>query len=682
MPLRIANGKFYLEGRLIFLLSGSMHYWRLDHKKWGAILDRVCQVGFETICTYVPWGVHEIAQGVFDFGELNPDYNLDAFLKLCEEKDIHVLLRPGPNINSELTYFGFPKRIINDPEIQSITADGTPVIFPSPPRMFPVPSYASEKFYQEVGIYFDRVCPIITKHLHPDGCVIGVQADNELSFFMRTQPYDHDYSKGAIRLYKRFLEEKYKDIDLLNKLYHKDYAAFNEIPAPRDFDAKNKNDLPYYLDWIEYKEYYLQYGLSRITEMLKERGVNTLIYHNLPEMCAKPPYNQIKTEEIVDLVGFDLYCYKEEYFYLKQAIQYLNGTSRAPFIAEFAAGFFALPTPAKPIMPDDSKFTTYAALMHGLSGINIYMLVERERWAGSPIDRFGGVRKEQFEFYQQFNQLLKRMNYPGLSGNYEGILLINRDCARLELASSLLTPIPIFKGVEPEYYVSEDDLGFDDIIQLEYVRQWDALYYGFGAAKYAVTIGDTELPPENLSKYRMVAVPTFDFMTGSVQEKLLRYAESGGCLVIGPRVPKLDERMKECDLLARHLLEPHEGMEPVFADPDTPIYQHFVGKGSIVHFAFLLPRIADGVPGQLIRIIERIATTAGLSQIIPCFDPKIDVMVYTADGRKVLFVANAGIITKEVAIGGRYLDLNSEELVGPVITIPAYTVRILEVDLP
>ena len=190
MPLRIANGKFYLDGRLIFLLSGSMHYWRLDHKMWDAILDRVCKMGFETICTYVPWGVHEIAQGVFDFGELNPDYNLDAFLTLCEEKDIHVLLRPGPNINSELTYFGCPKRIINDPEIQSITADGTPVIFPSPPRMFPVPSYTSEKFYQEVGIYFDRVCPIITKHLHPGGCVIGVQADNEFSFFMRTQPYD------------------------------------------------------------------------------------------------------------------------------------------------------------------------------------------------------------------------------------------------------------------------------------------------------------------------------------------------------------------------------------------------------------------------------------------------------------------------------------------------------------
>jgi len=78
--------------------------------------------------------------------------------------------------------------------------------------MFSVPSYASEKFYQEVGIYFDRVCPVIRAHLHPHCGVIAVQADNEMSFFLYTQPYDHDYSTGAILLYLRFLNEKCHDL--------------------------------------------------------------------------------------------------------------------------------------------------------------------------------------------------------------------------------------------------------------------------------------------------------------------------------------------------------------------------------------------------------------------------------------------------------------------------------------
>jgi len=169
MSLLIKDGKFHLNGTLLPLIGGSVHYWRLDRSLWPEILDKVKEMGFQIICTYVPWSVHEIERGKFDFGEINPDLDLEAFLWMCEEKDLYVILRPGPHINSEITYFGFPKRIVLDPEIQSVTADGTPVIFPSPPRMFPVPGYASEKFYKEVSIFFDHVCPIITRNLHPMG---------------------------------------------------------------------------------------------------------------------------------------------------------------------------------------------------------------------------------------------------------------------------------------------------------------------------------------------------------------------------------------------------------------------------------------------------------------------------------------------------------------------------------
>jgi len=737
MALTIRNRRFYLDCERMLLVSGSVHYWRLDRSRWGEILDRVREMGFETICTYVPWCVHEISRGEFDFGEINPDYDLDAFLTLCEKKDMHVLLRPGPHVNSEITYFGFPKRIVHDPEIQSVTADGTPVIFPSPPRMFPVPSYASEKFYREVGRYFDRVAPIIRAHLHPHGGIIAVQADNELSFFLRTQPYDHDYSTGAIRLYARFLEEKYQDIRALNERYSTEYGSFDAVLPPRDFNcasngANRKNiELPYYLDWIEYKEYYLQYGLSRIAEMLRERGVETLIYHNLPGLCTKPPYNHVRMEEIVDVVGFDLYYYKEEYHKVKRCVQYLNGISRAPFLSEFAAGFVALPIPVKPILLDDARFTTYAALMHGFSGINFYMLVERERWVGSPIDRFGGIRREHFKFYQEFNRILKRMDYQKLESACDGILLVNRDCARLELASSLLTPIPIIGGITPEYYVSEDDLGFSDIIQLECTRQWNALYFGFGAAKYPVAIGDTTISEERLAEYKMVAVPTFDFMSESVQKKLSNYARNGGHLVIGPRVPVLDYTMQKCNILEKNLLKPYEGLDRLdlngaalasvdlfdIADisdiPDpgdsasvsasipstapvpasllaaepghkTLIYQQSIGSGTIIHFGFLFPRIAepDHVTQGLLAIIERIATATGLDRTIPETDPGIDVAVQRAAdcGREFLFVANTRATRRDVDVGGRYRDLKSGEVVGPVTTVPAYTVLILEAD--
>ncbi len=702
MALYIKEGRFYLDETPISLIGGSVHYWRLDRSLWPDILDRVKEMGFHTICTYIPWSVHEIARDEFDFGAIDANLDIDAFLVLCEEKGLHVLLRPGPHVNSEITYFGFPKRIVLDPEIQSRTADGTPVVFPSPPRMFPVPSYASEKFYREVGLFFDHVCPIIVRHLHPDGCVIGVQADNEMSFFLRTQPYDHDYSDGAIELYRTFLEDKYGDISRLNRVYKTNYNIFSDVLPPYDFEAAGKKDVPYYLDWIEYKEYYLCHGIEHISDMLRVRGVDTLLYHNLPGVCTKPPYNLIKMEEIVDVVGFDLYYYKEEYHKIKQSIEYLSSTSRAAFVPEFASGFVALPLPIKPIMLEDARFTTLAALMHGFSGINFYMLVERERWVGSPVDRFGGIRKQNFKFYVQLNKLIQRIDHAEITKENEGILLINRDYARLELASSLLTPIPLIGNITPEQYVSEDELGFKEVIQLEYARQWDALYHGFGAAKYAVTIGDTEMSLSNLAKYSMVAVPTFDFLSRDVQQKLLDYVSDGGCLVVGPGVPQLDENMEGCDILARYMHPAQEcgstltikdlelrnvayfNAAPILeVNGNTIIYQSQVGKGNIIHFGFLFPRLDDGVPEGLVDVIDSIAGYAGLTRSIECTDPQIDVAIHSSsNGRKVMFLANTGKTEKEVNVGQVYIDVFTEQETGPQISLAPYSVKVLEAVEP
>jgi hypothetical protein len=118
------------------------------------------------------------------------------------------------------------------------------------------------------------------------------------------------------------------------------------------------------------------------------------------------------------------------------------------------------------------------------------------------------------------------------------------------------------------------------------------------------------------------------------------------------------------------------------ADPGTIIYQQKIESGSIIHFGFLFPRITEDVPAGLISIIDRIATAGGMRRVIPCTDPQIDAAVHTTDGedgRAILFVANTGMGEKDVDIGGIYLDPDSEEMVGPMIRIPAYTVRILEV---
>ena len=65
---------------------------------------------------------------------------------------MHVIVRPGPHINAELTYFGLPERVVWDRECQARTPRDNPVILPIVPVAFPVPSYASDAFLDETAL--------------------------------------------------------------------------------------------------------------------------------------------------------------------------------------------------------------------------------------------------------------------------------------------------------------------------------------------------------------------------------------------------------------------------------------------------------------------------------------------------------------------------------------------------
>jgi len=706
----ISNG-VYLEGKRIPLYSGSMHYWRIERTLWSETLDKIKEMGFSIICTYIPWSVHEVRRGEFDFGEIKPEKDLLSFFSLCREKGIYLLVRPGPHINAEITYFGYPKRIFADYELLSRSADNTLVFLPTPPRMFPVPSYASEKFYQEVGVYFDALCPILKKHLYPEGKIIGIQADNELSLFFRTDPYDHDYSQGAIDLYYRFLKEKYGDIKKLNEVYRSNYPHFSSLLPPQEFKAKKKEELPYYLDWAEFKEYYIIYGIERIAEMLKSRGINNIpIYHNYPVPFPTTPFNLLKTEERIDIQGVDSYPHKEDYNQIKKGIEFVSTLSRLPFIPEFSSGFNLWG--GLPITLEDQRFTTLAAFMHGLKGINFFMLVERERWYGSPITRDGRKRDDYYKFYQKINKLLKDIDLNNLKKKSELILLRSPLYDRLELSSSLISPLtPLaleLLGAPVNLWVSEEKLGFKDAIQLEYKGFWEALFKGLTLSRYAFTLGISTMSLDKLKRYKIAFLPTFEFMEKDTQEKLLKYVEEGGILVIGPRLPLFDEAMNECLVLKEKLLSPvsslsqarlgdlnlksidlfeTEGLLKI--EGKTAAYVKEVGKGKIVHLGFLLAEFDEFiVPKELIKLIEKIAKLADLKKTFPADSPYIDTTFHYSNSHKVLFVANPTSSPRETKIkfegNLRFKDLTEgEEISGEgevLMKIEPWTVKVFEVE--
>jgi beta-galactosidase len=544
-----------VEGTHVPVYSGAVHYWRLERERWPSILDRVKSLGFGMVETYIPWSVHEPSPGVFDWGEVDPRKNVEAFMRLCEERGMWLLVRPGPLINAELTDFGFPEWVLMDPCVQSCTALDTVHLDAAwglhPPKPYPVPSYASERFFELSGGWFDAVCPMIARHLAPSGCVVAVQSDNETCYDFFDQPYATDYSDDSLRLYRAFLRQLHTDVAALNSLYGTCYTSFDEVQPPRDGPITARNRAPLHLDWVAYKEHQIRWSVARFARMLRERGLdNVPIFHDVAYQYRTPlDISRMESHPDIDWVGMNLYRAPWDHNAIADRARFLTGSTRLPFVPEFGAGIWshhaATPTPL------EQEFVDLCALMYGVKAFSFYMLVERERWTASPVTRHAEYRSDYAPFYADLLAFLKRFEFWSFKREPRPLVLLSYDLGRYEAANSTLNLAHMdLLGLPPELLDDTRDLGL----------RWDraavpwlsTLKEELRRSGSDYDLADTHVSLERLRQYPVVFVQSADFLDAGDQQRLLEYARGGGQLVIGPALPDMDAYLRPCALLSGH----------------------------------------------------------------------------------------------------------------------------------
>ena len=99
-----------IEGKDVFLLSGTFHYFRTPQPLWRDRLEKIKRLGFNGVETYVPWNWHEreMPASPNDFSKIDLK-ELDDFLTLAEEVGLYTIVRPGPYICAEWSGGGFPQ---------------------------------------------------------------------------------------------------------------------------------------------------------------------------------------------------------------------------------------------------------------------------------------------------------------------------------------------------------------------------------------------------------------------------------------------------------------------------------------------------------------------------------------------------------------------------------------------
>jgi beta-galactosidase len=692
-PVAVGWQQFAVDGRAVPLYGGAAHYWRLEREKWDGILDSVKAMGFTTISIYIPWEVHEIERGRFDFGEIDPRKDIDAYLSLIESKGLRIVVRPGPQINSELTWFGYPLRILADPELQALNAQGTKAVLTQAPRPIPAVSYAVDRFYHEVALWYDAICPILARHAYPKGGLVAAQVDNEMAFFFHVNAYASDYNPAAIDRYRGYLRERCVTIDALNARYGTTYGSFDEVDPPRSFEVRTQADIPYHTDWVAYRERYLIDAMARLAGMMRARGLGDIpLFHNYPHPLGPggavsgftTPFNIAELEETLDFVGFDIYSRKELYEHVKTIVSYVVGTSRFPYIPEFIAGVW--PWYLNPGALEDEEFVTKAALMHGIKGFSRYMLVERDRWLDSPVRRDGRVREDHAAMFGGVNRLLVDNGFVDLRRRADVLLLANREYDRLEAASVLVSfpgdflETPSGFSEYPSFMtVSEETLGFDEPIQLAKSGRFWSAYHGLTEAGIAFLLSDTALPLQRWAAFRAVVVSSYEYMSDELQRRLVEYARGGGIVVIGPKLPTLDDEMRSSESLRAAALE--GATVDVSVDGARVGRQHQVGSGAVILMEdFARPAAALGAALADVELVRWSRN-----------DQRLDVAVHeaeAADGRSVVFVANptAEAIDAQVTVGsgiasarelweGRDMTVSDGTLRD---TLAAYTIKIYD----
>jgi beta-galactosidase len=688
--ISVSDHAFRVDGQPVSLYGGAVHYWRLDRDKWERVVDSVRALGFTTISTYIPWEVHEVERGRFDF---SGNKDIDAFLTLIESKGLNIVARPGPQINSELTWFGYPGRILADPDLQALNAQGTKAVLTQVPRPIPALSYAVDKFYDETALWYDAIVPVLARHAYPNGRLLAAQVDNEMAFFFHVNAYACDYHPASIARYQAFLQERYGSIGELGARYGRTYGSFAQVDPPRRFDADaTKQDIPYYTDWIEYRERYLVDSMDRLAGMMRARGLDQIaLFHNYPHPLGPggaasgytTPFDLMGLEEKLDFVGFDIYSRKELYQHVKTVGSYVVGTSRFPYIPEFIAGVWSWYLNPGDLY--DEEFVTKAGLMQGLKGFSRYMLVERDRWLDSPILRDGSVRPHHGEMFARANELLIANDFVSLRRVADVLLLANREYDRLEAASVLVSfpgdflETPSGFSEYPSFLtVSESCLGFDEAIQVAKSARFSAAYRALEESGYCFLISDTKLPPERWVRHKALVVSSYDYMSCHLQRALVAYAQGGGTVVLGPRLPTLDEAMRPDDTLVSACAATPTA---VLVDGAAVGDAFAVGAGRIVR----VPDISAGA-----GVLEAILSGLGAARFTRN-DNRLDVTIHRVPGdgsRTVIFVANpvAEPIDAEIGIGsplGRVTELWTGEEVAPrgdilQVAMPAYAIKVFE----
>lgn len=678
MSFSASKGYFLKNGKPHFVISGEIHYFRIDPKLWKEHLTLLKQSGANTTSTYIPWDWHEYEEGKFDFaGETHPARNLIKYINLCKKVGLDLIVKPGPYILAEYEGQGLPGWFLKRGNKNTHALDENGNII-SPDLM----SYMSDEYLHYTYLWYDKIMPIIAENQQSNnGPIVMMQVCNEVGVFQWLSGRV-DYNESIIKLYNEFIINKYNTIENLNKVYGTDYTSFNDVKAPVG-KIENKQDYCAYYDFHLFYRYFYALYLRTLSGRIRSYGIDIQLTHNIPGWiygnAAELPmlistYEEIMrtqkdivfgVDHIPEFVSYrnahsDLACNK-----ILAAMQ----TDGPVWAAEFQCG-----TREHHVKSDANDLETFyfASLAHGMNSFNYYMFSQGINPKGK------GFFGKTFYFQTALDAKARR------SDLYNSIkkvnTFINKEKENLLLSE---TKADICVGLYKPYFYTElttsqmlKDKRLDvEKLGLQYdprfVREeifFNGLLRNLQTQNYSYDIADLEnTSVDSLLKYNQLWITTTEFMDAGTQQLLVEYVKQGGHLILNPAVPMYDLYLNSCTILKDQLElkfkqdeSPNKvkvfDIEDVFTvfrqkqifnckqneaialteDDKVCGIRKSIGKGSLIALGFAFGYTSD----EHLHIVEKILKLGKIKLKLTVSDPDIQFVVRKSKKHTYNFLIN------------------------------------------
>jgi beta-galactosidase len=532
--LKITDNKFLIGKEVYPPLSVELSYFRVSKRHWSICFERIKRAGIRILSTYVPWNLHETAQGQFDFGgHLDARRDLIVFLELAREFGFKVILKPGPWIGSEWANGGYPDYLASMPDLLARDPNGNYVPSKNTGGVKGgyVPTYLHPAFLSHLKRYYVALAEVVKHYIYPRGPVFLVEIDSRPSFGGHMGPFDLDYNQYVVSsLYPEFLQQKFEEPKKAAEAYAERAKQFADLRPPAAFHPATPKQLAKVFDWMRFKEWMMGRYVSTLREILVNSEMPALYYFTHFSKEGSMPLAEFPWPE--DLSFFSGYYLDGsfDYYTAKHDLKAFVGTKPFAYLSTLATGLpAALPEEAAKYLPYDArnvKFSLCLALASGIKGFNLGSFVERDHWYGSPLTKDGTVTAG-YEVIRKFAAASERVGFDTLESSAEVAFLVDR-------------PLYWYRELR-----AEEPYGYILPLMNTYfglVRDFSFLKFEFGVADFS--------SPASLKKFKTYVVPTAEVMSRAAQEALVEMLKQGKKLVFFGAVPVLDESGRPCQILS------------------------------------------------------------------------------------------------------------------------------------